>query len=84
MEGGSLGAPLGFLGLTRSSGPVVYIDERRAAFGLSQLRVYRPEDFYLIEVYSGGRIIRAYTPTFIERMARGEGRMLRPVTVMGL
>lgn len=75
---------LGVLGLTRSTGPIVYIDERRAVFGISQLEVYRPDDFHLIEVYGGGRIIRAYTPHFIERMARGEARMLRPVTGMGL
>lgn len=70
----------GLFGITRPRGTIVYIDERRAPFGLSQLQLYRPSDFYLIEVYGGGREIRAYTPFFIERMARGEGPTLKPVT----
>ncbi len=62
----------GIFGLGRTIGPVVYIDERPAPFGLAQLRWYRPDDFHLIEIYGGGREIRAYTPRYIERLARGE------------
>jgi hypothetical protein len=70
----------GILGLTRTARTLVYIDERPAAFGIVQLEFYRPDDFYLIEVY-GGSEIHAYTPAFIERMARGEGLPLMPVNL---
>ena len=64
--------PGGFFGLARTASSAVYIDERLAPFGLSQLGFYRPDDFHLIEVYGGGREVRAYTPQYIERLARGE------------
>lgn len=50
--------------------PAVYIDEAPAIGGLDQLATYRPSDLYLVEVYSGGLQIRAYTHGFMERMAR--------------
>lgn len=50
--------------------PSVYIDEAPAIGGLDQLATYRPSDLYLVEVYSNGLQIRAYTHNFMERMAR--------------
>ena len=47
----------------------VYIDEFPALGGLDELGMYSPQDLYLIEVYSFGRVIRAYTYEFMERMA---------------
>ncbi len=50
--------------------PRVYIDEAPVIGGLDQLQSYQPHDLYLIEVYSLGLEIRAYTHQFMERMAR--------------
>lgn len=50
--------------------PGVYIDEIPAVGGLDQLATYRPSELYLVEVYSSGLQIRAYTHNFMERMAR--------------
>lgn len=71
--------PVGSFGFEWTRGPAVFIDERPAPFGMLQLEVYRPDDFYLIEIYGGGRLIRAYTEGFVERLARGEARVLLPV-----
>ncbi len=76
--------PVGSFGFEWSRGPVVFIDERPVPFGMLQLGSYQPDDFYLIEVYGGGRLIRAYTEAFIERLARGETRALRPIWPLGL
>lgn len=56
--------------------PRVYIDEVPALGGLDQLGSYRPHELYLVEVYSSGMQIRAYTHLFMERMAR------RPVALI--
>ena len=50
--------------------PRVFIDEMPAIGGVEQLTTYRPQDFYLVEVYSSGLQIRAYTHHFMERMTR--------------
>ncbi|MDX1646474.1 MAG: hypothetical protein R3304_04970 [Longimicrobiales bacterium] len=50
--------------------PRVYIDEVPAIGGMEQLTMYRPQEFYLVEVYASGLQIRAYTHNFMERMAR--------------
>jgi hypothetical protein len=50
--------------------PVVYIDESPALGGVEQLATYRPQDFYMVEVYGSGRHVRAYTHHFMERAAR--------------
>lgn len=50
--------------------PRVYIDEAPVIGGLDQLQTYRPYELYLLEVYSSGSEIRAYTHQFMERMAR--------------
>lgn len=54
----------------RATEPAVYIDEARVIGGLDQLATYQPYDLYLVEVYSSGLEIRAYTHSFMERMAR--------------
>lgn len=54
----------------RSVEPVVYIDEMPLLGGLSYLETFAPWEFHMIEVYSGGRHIRAYTPSYMERAAR--------------
>jgi len=50
--------------------PRVYIDEMPVIGGLDQLVMYKPYDLYLVEVYSRGLEIRAYTHQFMDRMAR--------------
>jgi hypothetical protein len=50
--------------------PVVYIDER-PAFDFEELRSYQPGELHLIEVI-GHEMIRAYTVTFMERLALGK------------
>lgn len=54
----------------RMTEPNVFIDEVPAFAGLDQLATYRPHDLYLVEVWSSGATIRAYTHQFMERMAR--------------
>lgn len=49
--------------------PVVYVDEAPLLGGLAYLETFRPQEFHMIEVYGGGRHIRAYTPRFMERAA---------------
>ena len=49
--------------------PRVYVDEV-PAFGLDELESYPTTSLYLVEVYSAGSEIRAYTHQFMERMAR--------------
>lgn len=49
--------------------PVVYVDEQPLLGGLAYLETFRPWDFHMIEVYAGGRHIRAYTPQYMERAA---------------
>ena len=58
--------------------PRVFIDEVPAIGGIDQLSTYRPQDFYLVEVYASGLQIRAYTHYFMERMAR-QPVALRPI-----
>jgi hypothetical protein len=55
----------------------VYIDER-PAFGLEELSTYMPHELFLVEVYSGGRHVRAYTNWWVEGMAR-RGWSLMPL-----
>ena len=50
--------------------PSVYIDEAAAIGGIDQLMMYQPHEFYMVEVYGGGRHIRAYTHRFMEWAAR--------------
>lgn len=53
----------------RSVLPRVYIDEVRIIGGLEFLAMFRPYELYLVEVYSSGLEVRAYTHWFVERMA---------------
>jgi len=50
--------------------PVVYVDEAPLLGGLAYLETFRPWELHMIEVYGGGRHIRAYTPHFMERAAK--------------
>lgn len=63
----------------RSVRPTVYIDERPAFAGLSELEMYRPDELYAIEVYQGGRHVRAYTTWWVETQASGDQSGLMPV-----
>lgn len=56
--------------------PRVYIDEAPILGGLDHLASYQPYDLYLVEVYSSGQEIRAYTHQFMDRMARREIALL--------
>ena len=58
--------------------PRVYIDEAPAIGGLDQLATYRPHELYMVEVFSSGLQIRAYTHHFIESMVR-RPRSLMPI-----
>ncbi len=49
--------------------PSVYIDESPAWGGVEQLAMYLPHELYMVEVFQGGRHIRAYTHHFMERAA---------------
>ncbi len=61
--------------------PRVFIDEARAFGGLDELRSYRPQDLYAVEVYDRGTVIYAYTPHFVERVLKGR-RFLNPVLLI--
>lgn len=50
--------------------PKVFIDEAPVLGGLGFLATFRPYELYLVEVYSGGAQIRAYTHWYMERMAK--------------
>ena len=54
----------------RAVEPVVYIDEAPVMGGLEYLDTFAPHELYMVEVYGGGRHIRAYTPRFMERAAK--------------
>lgn len=54
----------------RAVEPRVYIDEAPVIGGADMLATYRPYDLYLVEIFSQGLEIRAYTHMFMERMAR--------------
>jgi hypothetical protein len=54
----------------RTVEPVVYVDERPVLGGLEYLEAFRPWELHMIEVFAGGRHIRAYTPAFMERAAK--------------
>ena len=60
----------------------VCIDEVPATGGLMQLGTYKPEEFYLIEVYRRGTLIMAYTRRFMERLARRR-QALMPLEYLG-
>ena len=49
--------------------PKVYIDEIPASGGLEELEAYSTAQIYLLEIYSSGTEIRAYTYGFMQRMA---------------
>jgi hypothetical protein len=58
--------------------PTVYVDEAPIVAGLDYLDSMAPWELYMIEVYAGGRHIRAYTPQFMERAAK---QRLNPIAL---
>ena len=54
----------------RRAEALAYFDEVRLAGGWSYLDTFAPHDLYMIEVYDGGRHIRAYSRFFMERAAK--------------
>jgi hypothetical protein len=62
----------------RPTPPSVYIDEAPAIGGMDQLAMYRPHELYMVEVFGGGRHIRAYTHQFMEWAARNR---LAPIPI---
>lgn len=54
----------------RTVEPTVWVDEAPVIGGLDYLQSFEPWEFHMIEVYAGGRHIRAYTPHFMERAAK--------------
>jgi hypothetical protein len=58
--------------------PDIYIDEMPVLGGLGYLESFAPWEFHMIEVYGGGRHIRAYTPRFMERAAK---RRISPIAL---
>jgi hypothetical protein len=58
--------------------PMVYIDEAPIIGSIEVLGTFRPYELYLVEVYSGGLEIRAYTHWYMERMA-ARPRVLFPI-----
>jgi hypothetical protein len=49
--------------------PSVWIDDEPAPGGLTQLLTYAPAEFYTIEAFGGGVVIRAYTRNYVSRLA---------------
>lgn len=60
--------------------PMVYIDDRQVC-GLEFLSVYANSLLQHIEVFSGGRVVRAYTARFIENLA-AQRESLRPLALL--
>lgn len=54
----------------RTVEPTVYVDEAPVLGGLEYLEAFQPWEFHMIEVYGGGRHIRVYTPSYMERAAK--------------
>ena len=66
----------------RPTGMAVCIDEMPAPGGMLQLGSYRPEELHLVEVYSRGSLVVAYTRAFMERLARRR-TALTPLEYLG-
>ena len=54
----------------RRAESLVYFDEVPLLDGWSYLDTFAPHDLYMVEVYGGGRHIRAYSRFFMERAAK--------------
>jgi len=53
----------------RVTEPAVWVDEVPVIGGIDYLDMVHPYELYMVEVYAGGRQIRAYTTRFMERAA---------------
>ncbi|MFT5434219.1 MAG: hypothetical protein ACI9OJ_004932 [Myxococcota bacterium] len=58
----------------------VYLDEMPVFGGLDELRIFRPHELFMVEVYDSGRHIRLYSTRFMDRLAR-TGLRLNPVPI---
>lgn len=58
----------------------VYVDEMPVFGGLSELRTYKPQELYMIEVYNLGAHIRLYSTHYMDRLVRS-GRRLTPIPI---
>ena len=58
--------------------PSVYIDDRRAIGGFTELAMYSAADVNRLEIYGHGLMIRMYTDQYVESVARGK-RNLSPL-----
>lgn len=63
----------------RAVEPTVYLDEVPVLGGLEYLDTFAPHELHMIEVFAGGRHIRAYTPRFMERAAK---QRLSPIALL--
>lgn len=59
--------------------PSVWVDEVPLIGGIDYLDMMRPYELYMVEIYAGGRQIRAYTTGFMERAAKTR---LTPVAIL--
>ena len=57
----------------------MYLDEVPVLGGLEYLDTFAPHELHMIEVFAGGRHIRAYTPRFMERAAK---QRLSPIALL--
>lgn len=60
--------------------PSIYVDEAPLPGGLEAFRLFPLHMFHRIEVIGRGAMIRAYTPGFLSRLARGETPLFPSVT----
>jgi hypothetical protein len=63
----------------RLTEPSVWIDEVPVIGGIEYLDMVHPSELYMVEIYAGGRQIRAYTNQFMERAA--ETRLM-PIPIL--
>jgi hypothetical protein len=56
--------------------PRLFIDDRPAFGGFSELAMYSPVEVNRMEVYGGGTMIRMYTDHYVESVARSKGQLL--------
>jgi hypothetical protein len=63
----------------RLTEPSVWVDEVPMSGGIDYLDTVHPYELYMVEVYAGGRVIRAYTNHFMERAAKTR---LMPVPIL--
>lgn len=63
----------------RLAEPSVYVDEVPIFGGVEYLETIQPHELYMVEVYGGGRHIRAYTTRFMQQAAE---HRIRPIPIL--